>query len=1551
MLAVVLALMTAFMQSVPVWAENAAEESVLTQEAVSEETVFEATDAVMQGAEENESDIPEETTEEDESEELMETPEYEETSLQRHGVDNGGGYLPMPGENEAPVVDDNMDYSSMKEELNDSRSDSELLTAMPEMVNATADSRAFPYSYQNDEEIISYLKKYYPDTKDQGYTGTCWAHSSIAMAEFYMINHGMLNKDVADFSERHLSYWTYTQGKAPLIAGYTGDSIRYTGAEGGYGTGIHGIGGNSYMAALTLMQRRGVAEESVAPFDEATALVDPSKEYQPDPDKENYNPPKLANDVLADETERQNTAYLKNAYMISRSNKKLIKDTLLHNGLVGVSYCNSSDFVNRETAAFYCPLANGTNHAVAIVGWDDDYPKENFDSSIWTKDRWGDWHLVKEHIKPGKDGAWLIRNSWSTNTEINYYSYFWISYEDKSLSDIWVYEMMDPTDPDFDNNYFYDSQIHPCGRMSAVKSANIFRASGEEESETLQAVSFDLSFMGTSKVDYTIEVYTGADLQNPESGKKAEGATTSGTILLGGMYTIPLEEPVEVANGECFSVVITLSDRYSVNYETDGLDWSGIEQSVGINQGQSYIYNGGKWTDFSDEGDGNRNGYHCGNLEIHALTANGPAVEKIDLLVHDESVEELSFDNDKKVGDSIQLTAVAFDNDGNKEDAADVSWHSDDRSVVTVEDGLVTAVGNGQTEITAYSRGRRTTIPVTVALTEHTVTFDAAGGSIMGTYESGSTAYTTEREIKVCHGGTVTVEDPQKVNATFKGWLNTEGEQVILADLKVERDLSLSANWEPLYAVLAPTAENDTGIVHPGDQFVLRVEGDPDARIYYTVNGSDPTTESTLYTGPITVQEKSGDFNVRAIAVKKDYADSGVATFNNTIIRDKDMEWGDIIADDRAQIDTDPDGYPNELPSGLWVAEASYEQTVTYTGSDITFPNLRIYHGNKLLVNGRDYTVSYKNNRNVSEGLAAARKPTITVKGKGNYTGQEKVLFEIAKATLKDTNIKVDSSIRETQTGKVIKPVPAIYYNGIALKNNTDFVCTYPSTGENAYIVGGPYEICLTGKGNFSSDPEDAITVSLTIVPKEDAQSIAKATLKNFLNSVPMTNTFVTGKGGYTQDEDALEVRLTRNGEPLEKGTDYSIEYRNNGQAGTATMILKGTGDYTGSLSKTFKITPVPVKNTGITFAPEVTWDENAYDAGGVFLDPVITYQGEVLAEGTDYFLTYKNNNKAGKATMTVNGMGRFNGSVSKTFKIKGYDISADSESLIRIDYSTAYGATDSYTAESFEQNVLYGANHLSSGAVPDIKVYYHDQLLQPGKDYVLSCKNNKTDNWNNKNKMPKVTITGKDGFTGSLSTIFHMGDYPVLQNATVTAPDLVRSAKKNGLFATPMVLYNGVKMKAGKDYSKSYRYEYLYDVQLSNNSVKRAGSLVSATDILKEGTSARIRVTVYDQFNDTSASAVYAVKAGDIGKAKVTVNKGKAFDFNGKAVYPSKSDIEVKIGDNVLGPEDYEIVGYENADRAGSATLTLRGVGDYCGEKSVKYQIGAKKFLWFTLP
>lgn len=78
-----------------------------------------------------------------------------------------------------------------------------------------------------------------------------------------------------------------------------------------------------------------------------------------------------------------------------------------------------------------------------VVGWDDNYSKDNF----------------RDGVKPEKDGAWLIRNSWGDGTG-SYYdqSYFWMSYETFSLSDTaWVFDFS--ANDGYDNNYQVDGGL------------------------------------------------------------------------------------------------------------------------------------------------------------------------------------------------------------------------------------------------------------------------------------------------------------------------------------------------------------------------------------------------------------------------------------------------------------------------------------------------------------------------------------------------------------------------------------------------------------------------------------------------------------------------------------------------------------------------------------------------------------------------------------------------------------------------------------------------------------------------------------------------------------------------------------------------------------------------------------------------------------------------------------------------------------------------------------------------------------------------------------
>ena len=69
---------------------------------------------------------------------------------------------------------------------------------------------------------------------------------------------------------------------------------------------------------------------------------------------------------------------------------------------------------------------------------------------------------------------------------------------------------------------------------------------------------------------------------------------------------------------------------------------------------------------------------------------------------------------------------------------------------------------------------------------------------------------------------------------------------------------------------------------------------------------------------------------------------------------------------------------------------------------------------------------------------------------------------------------------------------------------------------------------------------------------------------------------------------------------------------------------------------------------------------------------------------------------------------------------------------------------------------------------------------------------------------------------------------------------------------------------------------------------------------------------------------------------------------YTGKAIEPGTDEIVVKIGKTVLTTDDYEIISYSNNVKKGTATLMIKGIGNYGGTKTVKFTIQAKKFVWY---
>ena len=496
-----------------------------------------------------------------------------------------GGYIEMPWDNNAPVVDDDLDYDEALEMMvdapqdeEDSLGDNDLSIDKFVVEPSTIESK---YPEGSDSQVLTYLKNNLPATRNQNPYGTCWAHSAIALTEFYMVKHGLkdLNGTVdknVNYSELQLAYFCYNKAPDP-VNGSTGDNLTFYNNKGDKESFLD-LGGNTHMAAQTLMRYTGVMDDvDAAAYSNAATVLSSG---------------------LADEYARsKDVAHLKNEYRINiKENPKLAKQAIKENGIVGVSIFANGNCFNSSTNAFYNDSDTTTNHAVAVVGWDDNYPASNFKTN------------------PGSNGAWLVRNSWTASTAFSYYSYFWLSYKDKSLSSTaYVYEMVDKDKGEYyDNNYNYDPQLHgTVGCYGASKVANVFTA--VKASETLKAVQIEASSAAPGA--YTVEIYKDlTDSGNPESGTKVDEATTTGTLPFSGKYTIPLNSSVDFYQGETFSVVVSAEGQ--IDREIDSDIKEQVVMDVSINEGESFAYKNSVWKDLSNDSSG---GYY-GNLIIRALT-------------------------------------------------------------------------------------------------------------------------------------------------------------------------------------------------------------------------------------------------------------------------------------------------------------------------------------------------------------------------------------------------------------------------------------------------------------------------------------------------------------------------------------------------------------------------------------------------------------------------------------------------------------------------------------------------------------------------------------------------------------------------------------------------------------------------------------------------------------------------------------------------------------------------------------------------------------------
>lgn len=353
-----------------------------------------------------------------------------------------------------------------------------------------------------------------PPVRNQGYTGCCWAFASISALESDCISRGLTTLDETDFSEAHLGWFGVNCMPA---------SPDHNAGEGLMTDDPLGYGGHWLFAAQAFSGGKGPALEEDYPF----------------PLTENYS------EMTISESERYNNGagITLDSVEALRTEDEIKQGIMEHGSLMtSIFYDFGYEIYSGLTSVYYCPEEYPINHAVAIIGWDDNFTKGHFRSSMM----------------PEGDGAWLCRDSWGDQYHDG--GYFWLSYYDANFTE--AYSFSARPSGNVRHNYCYNAAAweNVITHQGTASLANIFTTS---EYERLTAVS---TYNVLPNTRFKVSIYTGLSrtATNPKSGTLV--STFTKTIARDGFYMLDLPQPVSIEPNTRFAVVMEITGPAGVAY-------------------------------------------------------------------------------------------------------------------------------------------------------------------------------------------------------------------------------------------------------------------------------------------------------------------------------------------------------------------------------------------------------------------------------------------------------------------------------------------------------------------------------------------------------------------------------------------------------------------------------------------------------------------------------------------------------------------------------------------------------------------------------------------------------------------------------------------------------------------------------------------------------------------------------------------------------------------------------------------------------------------------
>ena len=770
-----------------------------------------------------------------------------------------------------------------------------------------------------------------------------------------------------------------------------------------------------------------------------------------------------------------------------------------------------------------------------------------------------------------------------------------------------------------------------------------------------------------------------------------------------------------------------------------------------------------------------------------------------------------------------------------------------------------------------------------------TATWGNAETSTTLTYDPGNGIGTVTTRVDVMNNVAVEIEAHNSLGFTapvaegkeyyFAGWADSKTGNATYAD---GQTINIDANGENvLYAVWVEKAEitlvanSGTRTYNGAEQ---SIEGFESTTMNgYTVSGLTAVTKgtnvgeytNTVFDGTAKV-EKDGVDVTDKVAVK--------TRAGKLVITPKSIKTQEITVTKPADSQYDGNEHKNK-------------------------PTVK--DGEKVLVEDTDYTLSY------SEDVINAGTVTVTIKGKGNYSQETTVDYQITPRTVKLTSGSDSKTYDGTPLTKhevkddgFVKDDGATYeftgsQTNVGTSDNTFTYALKDGTLASNYII-------TTKAGKLTVNPvTDIVTVTIKEHGAEHVYDGTEKTVTGY-DVKSISNKL------YTKDD------FTFSGTAEAKGTNVG-EYPMNVQASDFT---NNSNNFTNvafviedGLLKITSKSIVPSETNGMV----VTGPQNTlYNGDEQKLTPVVKDQDKVLTENVDYELSYTGDTtNAGTVKITIKGKGNYNGSTEVSYKItkrnvtltsatdsKVYDktpltnhnVAVEGDGFVKEEGAT-YNVTGSQTEKGTSKNTFtYELKSNTKASNYTIKVGYGDLIVTAEDGEVV------------------VVITGRKGtfeYTGTEKSVKGY-DVSITEGSTYSESDFTFSGNDE------------VKGTEAGTYDMGLKPE-----DFTNNNENYGKVTFQVSD-------GQLKITPKSINPEDEKSGIEATDPADS-------------IYNGEAHVNPLKVTDTKTGKDLVENNDYTLTYVGDVVNVGTVTVTVKGKGNYTGEFTKTYKITPREYTVTT--